>query len=302
MRRKNFVHLFIGILLFFFYQQSLHAQGLPNSQVFLFNLASTPEGRLFLENPKWLTSFNPSGYNNQPAFINGLWYLSVRLPEEEQNEIVALDMNDRKLMWITETPESEYSPSAIPGNSGITFSVVRVEMDSSQVLYKYDLTGEKQLEPLVKDEKLVAYSGWLSNNKVALVLDNDPVSLVLADIELEKTDFVTSRIGRCLKSNALGELFFTQKITEEAPWQIKKISKTAMRPKFITTTPGQNQDFELLEDGTILIGSGSKLFRYRPGISTTWEFIADLALYGAKNISRISVNDFNEIAIVFNYE
>ncbi len=279
----------------------IFGQTMPKNQVYVFHLNKAASGKLFLEDARWVTSFNPDGYNNQPAFINGMWHLSVRLPESDQNEIVALDLPTRKLTWVTNTPESEYSPSKIPETTGEQFSVVRVEADSSQLLWKYDLSSEYSMTNFISKEKMVGYTRWLNNSKVALFLVGDPISLVVGDLETEKTDFITSRIGRSLHSNEQEELFFTQRITEGAPWQLKKISYGGFRPELITVAPGENQDFCLLDDGSILMGAGSVLFRYMPGESTTWEFIADLGLYGAKSISRIAINKYQEIAIVFDY-
>ncbi len=276
-------------------------QAVPGSQVFVFHLNKATGGKYFLEDPRWITNFNPNGYNNQPAFINGMWHLSVRLPESDQNEIVALDLPTRELRWITNTPESEYSPTKIPGKSGEQFSVVRVEADSSQLLWQYDLSSDYSMKNVVQKEKMVGYTRWLNASKVALFLVGDPISLVVGDLQSGKTDFITSRIGRSLHSNDQEELFFTQRITEGAPWQLKKIVYGGFRPELITTSPGENQDFCLLPDGNIMMGSGSMLYRFMPGQSTTWEFVADLALYGAKSISRLAINEYQEIAIVFDY-
>ncbi len=278
------------------------AQDLPNSQVFVFHLNKSANGKYFLEDPRWISSFNPNGYNNQPAFINGWWLLSSRLPGTGQNEIVALDLPTKSLRWITDTEESEYSPSPIPGQSGLNFSTVRVETDSSQFLWNYQYNSDPQMTHLISKESKVGYTSWINPNKVALFLVNDPVSLVIGDLQTGKTDFITSRIGRCLKADDTGSLFFTQRITDNAPWQIKKLANGGFRPELITTTPSENEDFIILEDGSLLIGGGTVLYRFQPGVSTTWEFVADLALYGAKSISRLAMNKYNEIAIVFDYE
>ena len=301
MLKKVCTNLLLILFLLALLPDLLKSQALPKNHVFVFHLNKATEGKLFLEDPRWITSFNPNGYNNQPDFINGMWHLSVRLPDADQNEIVALDLPTRQLRWITNTPESEYSPTKIPGRSGEQFSVVRVEADSTQLLWQYDLVDEYSMTNVVAKEKMVGYTRWLNESKVALFLVGDPMSLVVGDLETEKTDFITSRIGRSLHSNDQEELFFTQRITDGAPWQLKKIAYGGFRPELITVSPGELQDFCLLEDGTILMGSGSVLVKYKPGKSTTWEFVADLALYGAKSISRLAVNKYQEIAIVFDY-
>ena len=298
MFKKQFQFL-LPLLLSVLFTIPALAQSVPNTQVFVFHLNKSQTGKYFLEDPRWVSSFNPGGYNNQPAFINGWWYLSVRLPEESQNEIVALDLPNRQLRWMTDTPESEYSPCPIPGSPGHRFSVVRVEADSSQLIWKYQLEEEPQMLTILEEEKMVGYTKWLNDNSLALYLVNDPASLVVADITSKKTDFITSRIGRCMQTNEIGDLFFAQRITQEAPWQLKKYANNAFRPEFIITSPGNNEDFLLLKDGSILMGSESVLYRYLPGVSTSWEFVADLGLYGAKKITRLAINDYDELAIVF---
>src|SRR5438045_9070128 len=75
--------------------------------------------------PKKITDF--VGYNNQPFFMpdgHGILYTSIR---NKQADIYRYDLRDEGTTQVTNTPESEYSPTLMPDRKNI--SVVRVEAD-----------------------------------------------------------------------------------------------------------------------------------------------------------------------------
>src|SRR5215831_541218 len=75
--------------------------------------------------PKKITDF--AGYNNQPVFMpdgKSILYTSNRT---KQTDIYRYDLETGRTTQVTNTPESEYSPTLMPDRKNI--SVVRVEAD-----------------------------------------------------------------------------------------------------------------------------------------------------------------------------
>src|SRR5205814_8188927 len=97
---------------------------------------------------------------------------------------------------VTTTPESEYSPSITPDGAGI--SVVRVERDSTQRLWRFPVDGGP---PAVLLEKIkpVGYYAWLDSSTVALYVLGTPDTLEIADIRTRTARVVTTDIGRSLQ-------------------------------------------------------------------------------------------------------
>ena len=77
---------------------------------------------------------NRPGYDNQPSFTpdgRAILYTSQR---DGQTDIFRYDLRTRETTQLTRTPESEYSPSV--GPDGRSMTVVRVELDSTQRLWR----------------------------------------------------------------------------------------------------------------------------------------------------------------------
>jgi hypothetical protein len=48
-----------------------------------------------------------------------------------------------------------------------------------------------------------------------------------------------------------------------------------------------------MNDGSLVMGSGSALYRFRPGVDRNWTKMADFSFYGMKKITRIEVSPDN---------
>src|SRR5205085_7470855 len=78
---------------------------------------------------------NRAGYDNQPSFVGStIYYTSQRAG---QTDIYRYE--DGRTVQVTATPESEYSAALTPDAKAIT--VVRVERDSTQRLWRFPLDG-----------------------------------------------------------------------------------------------------------------------------------------------------------------
>jgi hypothetical protein len=95
-------------------------------------------GKLEFGQPANIT--NRAGYDNQPSFLpdgQSLLYTSQR--ENDQTDIYRYDFKTKQSTRLTSTDEGEYSPTVMPG--GKFFSVIRVERDKTQRLWKFPLAG-----------------------------------------------------------------------------------------------------------------------------------------------------------------
>ena len=276
---------------------SLSAQDLPISNVYLFDVEKTDSILLF-RNPKFLTAFNSRGYNNQPYFLNNTdLLLTVKTPADNQTDIYLLDLEKKTKLRMTKTPESEYSPKPTPGN--LYFSCVRVEMDEerSQRLWQYPLDRGDKGRPSLRYLRGVGYYHWLDRFRVALFNVATTNYLSIADTRDESSRHLAPDVGRCFGISPNGRLVFVHKITD-SNWMLKAMNRSTLQTQEIIRTLPGSEDFAILSDGTILMGRGSRLYKFHPVKDKDWVEMADLKNIGITSITRMAVSGDDKLAVV----
>lgn len=291
---RLYVFSFLCFSLFPFY---LQAQTIPSTKVYTFKMVKTGNAFRFT-NPRYLTGFNPNGYNNQPHFINDeTLYLTVQFPDDAQTDIYELNLRKNAITRVTKTVEGEYSPTRIPSSS--SFSVVRVEADgqSTQRLWQFPINRTSEGQPVFSDIKGIGYHQWLGPEKVVLFIVDTPNKMMIANQRTGSAVELLTNIGRGFQQMGNEKLAFIHKVTEDS-WYIKELDSFTYRFKEIVQTLPGSEDFLYLRDGTFLMGNGSKLYKYNKIFDKEWRQIADFGNYGIKDITRLAISDNGTIAIV----
>ena len=243
-----------------------------------------------VRNVSYLSGMNPDGYNNQPSFASpSEFYMTTNKWDEQFTDIMKLDLITNQYYRVTATDSiSEYSPTpkAIDGY----LSCIRVEKDgATQSLHLYpkdhSTSGTRKLKSLSN----IGYHHWISETELALFLVTDPVSLVIADIENDTQKQIAKNIGRCIRQDNNGNVLYVHKVTADL-WNFMSYDPELEESKVITQTLPGSEDFELLPDGTIIMGNGSSLYTFMINISDKWQEAADLYDYGIEGISRLAVS------------
>lgn len=288
------------LILFLIY--SLHssgiAQDIPVSDIYAFKMKKLDNGNYNFSNPRFLTNFNLDGYNNQPHFVkeNEL-YITVQFPDETQTDIFSLNLENKELTQITATVEGEYSPTLMPNNS--EFSSVRVEADgqSTQRLWKFPIDRSSKGEPAFRDITGVGYHLWVNQYKAALFVVGQPTTLVLANSLTGSTIQMMDNIGRGMARLPGDNLAFIHKVSANK-WMLKEMDTYTYRSKDIVQTLPNSEDFLYFDDGTFIMGNGSKLYKFNRYSDQDWVEIADFRYYGIKNITRLAMSANGTIAVV----
>jgi len=276
------------------------AQDLPNTNIYLFEMEQDTGGAFLFRSPKFLTEFNQDNYNNQPCFVgDDLLYFSARLPNSNQNDIYAFDLEKGTKLQVTKTAESEYSPTLMP--DGFSFSAVRVEVtdDRIQRLWEFPIDRLNNGKPVFQFMTRVGYHHWIDRYRVALFLVGEPNELVIANLRNGSVERITTNVGRCFQTSPNGRLVFIDKASKTT-WFIKALdlSQGSLKSEVIVRTLPGSEDFVVLTDGTILLGNGTKLYKYHPRKDTDWQEIADFRRYNISSITRLAVNGNGKIALV----
>jgi Tol biopolymer transport system component len=259
---------------------SINAQGMPDTAS-LRNLTARP------------------GYDNQPAFLPGgqqLIFSSIRA--DLQSDVYLLDIEQGGVRRLTETTQSEYSPTPRPGGG---FSVVRVEEDGSQRLWVYNADGTPE-EMLVSELDNVGYHLWLTDKSLALFLVDEPMKLVLGNTAGPGVRQLATDIGRSFARDPRTGMLYFLLSSGEGRWQLTGHDLASDLQVSLLDTPGGSQDMALDREGRVWMASGAALWRWQPGQSE-WEAVADFGEALGGTITRLTFNqDDSSLAMVVSME
>ncbi|MGQ8364073.1 TolB family protein [Glaciecola sp. 1036] len=247
---------------------------------------------------------NPE-YSNQPYFFSEkTLYFTQEI--DGQMDTMRYSIQDKSVKNITQSSESEYSPTPTPDGEG--FSVIKVNAEGKQELWQIGFNGlpMKHLSPAIEP---VGYHVWTMQDKVLLFVLGEPHKLKLADpfIETDEGVSIASSIGASLFAmpNTFG---YTYSVHEEdkAP-ELWWYSPSTQTQKRIGQLPkGANY---------YAWGPTSELFTTDNGQLVSMPFIVDReeivftafkpvvikSEYCQSGVSRIAISPYEEqIALVCN--
>lgn len=262
----------------------LAAQGPPGTDIWVAPL-TVRDGRVALGTPVNLTA--RAGYDNQPAFLpDGSGLLYTRIGADAQADVWRYDFATHSARAIITTPESEYSPTPIPGGG---ISVVRVERDSTQRLWRFDSDGTHPAL-LLERLKSVGYHAWTGDRTLALFVLGTPNALVLADAGGDRADTVARDIGRSPQSiPGRHAASFVQHVDSTESWlaevdgetkAVRRLVRLPHSADFHAWTPG----------GLVLTTDGATLYQWDPRAGGPWVAVADLTALGLRDVTRLAVS------------
>jgi dipeptidyl aminopeptidase/acylaminoacyl peptidase len=258
----------------------------PDTDVFLVDVHQQGS-RMTFGMPQNIT--HRQGYDNQPSFLpngNALFYTSAR--NGGPTDIYRYDIASKTDRQITKTPEGEYSATVMPG--GASFSVIRVEADSTQRLWKFPIDGGTP-SLVLENIKPVGYHAWFDDKTILLFVLGNPATLQLADVPSGKAITLANNPGRSLhRIPGQPRMSFVHKASKDE-WTIQSLDpKTHEIKPLVKTLPGA-EDYVWIPDGkTILMAKGSKLFRWSSSQNSDWQEIADFSSSGVREMTRLAIS------------
>jgi Tol biopolymer transport system component len=233
---------------------------------------------------------NSSGYDNQPSVLpDGSAVLFTSNRDGDQTDIYRYDITSQALMQLTKTPESEYSPLVTPDGKG--FSVIRVEADGTQRLWRFDLDGTNP-RLVLESVKPVGYHVWIDDTRLALFIlgaGREPATLQFASTSTQTAATIESRIGRSLllRPGTRTVSFISQ--PQDGPRVIKMLDPETRAVTTLTPALDDSQDTAWdPRTGRLLMARGSTIHAWTPG-ADGWQPIADLSSSGIGGITRMAV-------------
>jgi len=289
-------HLLIVCLAIILLPATVFSQGLPNTEIYVFDFKIWLD-QYSISNPVNVSS-NPGFYDNQPHFTpNGDTFLYSSADESGKTDIYLFDFIGNERRRITYTPEaSEYSPIMTP-EKGL-FSCIILEDDGTQKLWKYFL--DAPVASQVTSIENVGYHAWLDDSNLALFIVGDKVNtLHLASTNRSGTQEIATKVGRAIYKVPNENKVSYVSMESSKKWIIMSYDVASGVKEEIVETLPNSQDYLWTPEGLILMGDGSKLYKFDPKTDTEWVELADLAAYGLNKFDRIAINNqVSKLAVV----
>ena len=270
--------------------------GPPGTDIWLATLTSTPEGMPSIGRPANITE--RPGYDNQPYFLpdgSGFWFTAMD-DHSGQADIWRYDIASAAVARVTQSaPESEYSATPLPDGSGI--SVIRVEADSTQRLWRFDADGGNAAV-LIPDVALVGYHKWADEHTVVMFVLGDPATLQIWNEDLGLLPIAARNVGRSIQPiPGSDDVSYVQR-HEDGTSSIMRLRPRQAESELLTATLDGGDFHAWTPDGVLLMGAGSSLLAWKPGSGSEWTEVANFGDIGM-TISRLAVSpDGAHIAIV----
>jgi hypothetical protein len=277
------------------------ASGPPDTEVFLATLAV--KGAI-VDVGKPVNISNSPGYDNQPSFLadgSGVLFTSVRgdrKPDPKNSaatgsDIYRYDIATQRISQVTDTPESEYSPTVTP--DGQHMSVVRVEADGTQRLWRFTLDG-KDPQLVLRDVKPVGYHAWADASTLALFVLGQPATLQLASTQTGQADVVAKGIGRSIQRipGGGGISFVSREVAAEGQPPVLTINELELKGRQVRTlvrvpAGAPEADTAWTPDGMLLMPFQGKLLGWRRS-DTELKPVADLDSLGLRGVTRLAIS------------
>lgn len=261
---------------------------LPKTDVYLAtikNIGTKPQ----MTSLSYLSGFNKDGYNNQAKlFAYDRIYVTSAIDTHKITDIYKIDLNDNELSQVTDTEQiSEFSPTPSPIKDH--FSVVRIEADgSTQTLWLYPDNQSNKGYRVLKKLGNIGYHCWINEDSVALFLTGTPHTLAIAQLSTGKTEVIADDIGRCLKYDGNENVYFVHKIQTNL-WVLKSYHIITKNMNTICQMPSNREDFEILPNGSFIIGDGPTIKSFNPEKDSSWVVAFDLSDQNIMNINRVNI-------------
>ena len=268
------------------------AAGAPDTDIWIAPL-SHRDGAVRVGAPRNLT-LRP-GYDNQPSFDarGKTIYYTRRAPNallanaerDVQTDIWSMAIDGTRNIPAMVTAESEYSAQVTPDGRALT--VIRVERDSAQHLWRMPLTTRGTAARLVGGVKPVGYYAWVGSRVVMFVL-GAPATLQLIDTVSGRRDTIARDIGRGVKRvPGSTHVTFVQKAGPE--WFIDELDPVTRSVTRLVPTLPRVEEYTWLDGRTLLAGTGTTLYAWTRG-TTGWTEVAELREAGLTDITRVTVD------------
>ncbi len=276
-------------------EEAQTAPAIPGSEILLFDIKVDQTGWLSLSAGKNIS--NHPGYDSQPKFSTAGDTIYYTHADNQQMDIYQYDIKSGQSSPYLTTAESEYSPTPVPGKTGL--SVVQVDAKGDQYVVFLNNQG-KPVEQAHRfsDLKQVGYFNWTAQQGLwSFVLNDNNGGDLYYQSKGQPAQKIDAHVGRSFITDPdHKKLFYVDK--NSSPWRIKSRHDITADAEDIMALPMGVEDFTLDAKGRFWAGRDNTLY-----VSTDqrrWYIVTEFNDPKFHQITRLTTNPAaNKIAIVF---
>jgi len=280
------------ILALLFVSNLLFAQN--GTEIFLLDISESG-GTITLSNPKNIT--NRRGYDNQPFFHPNQPLLYYTAMQDGQTDIWSYNLKTGVGLQITNTIDSEYSPTVTPDKKHLS-CIVQRKSNGDQDLVKYNIKNPTETQMIFESQKTgkIGYQAWFNSNELVTFVLGEPQTLHYQNLTDKKDVIVAPNIGRSLHLIPKQKAFsFVQQIDKK--WLIRSFNPQENTITDIAESSPDSEHYNTWLSGNIIFESrNTDIFSYNL-ITKEWKSVSLPEMLPKRKISRMAIKG-NKIAIV----
>lgn len=266
----------------------------PETEIFLLDLKLGTDS-MEVSNARNVTS--RVGYDNQPYFTKNSDSFVFSRDDGYQTDIYEYDIAKQKSERLSDSDNTEFSPTPFPNNAKLAF----VSDRSNSIWYasRDDIDNPKWVFADNPIHEPIGYFSWNHDTGYILYWSQYGFSVTLAHQSRADVHFVS---GNAIPSTphiipGTDNFSFVHRQANGEAW-IKELDPVSKSIRPLTPIVGSNANYAWAPDGAIAMIEGSKLYRWHKD-NPTWKEVADLTKQGIRNANRVAISpDGKRMAIV----
>lgn len=280
------------LLALLFVSNLLFAQN--GTEIFLLDISELG-GNITLSNPKNIT--NRKGYDNQPFFHPNQPLLYYTAMQDGQTDIWSYNLKTGVGLQITNTIDSEYSPTVTPDKKYLS-CIVQRKSNGDQDLVKYNIKNPTETQIVFESQKTgkIGYQAWLNPNELVTFVLGEPQTLHYQSLITKKDTVVAPNIGRSLHLIPKQKNFsFVQQMDKK--WFIRSFNPQKNAIIDIAESNPESEHYNAwLSENIIFESRNTDIFSYNL-MTKEWKAVTLPDMLPKRKISRMAIKG-NKIAIV----
>ena len=258
------------------------------TEIYMLEIQKTTEG-FKTKNP--INISNRIGYDNQPSFHPSKSLIYFSSQNNGQTDIWSYNYKSKKLAQITNTEDSEYSPTVTPDQKYLS-CIVQRKSNGDQDLVRFSIKNTEKSEIILESQKSgkIGYNTWSPDNKLITFVLGDPNSLQQFDINAKKGTVLGKNIGRSLHYVSAKNAFsFVEKDGET--WKIKLLNPENQKISVYADALSESEQYNAWDKNGILFGSKNEGLYFFEEKTKSWKELTLPPNLPKNKISRLAIKD-----------
>lgn len=266
------------------------------TDVYMRELQRTTDG-FKTENP--INISNRIGYDNQPSFHPSKSLIYFSSQKNGQTDIWSYNYKSKKLSQITNTEDSEYSPTVTPDKKFFS-CIVQRKSNGDQDLVKFSIKNPEKSEIILESQKVgkIGYHAWSPDNELITFVLGEPNTLQHFDINTKKGTVLGKNIGRSLHYVPSKKAFSFVEI-DGGIGNVKLMETKNQKVTIFAEALSHSELYNCWNKDGVLFGTIQNHLMFYDEKSKIWKNVTLPSGFPSNKISRIAIKD-NFLALVIN--